>query len=449
MGRRHDGEPMNLRDMQQALERASELGALGSELLFTEDHSTRIEMDGYRVGAPRTLTERRVAVRVFAEGGREGRASGDPGAVHQLVEQAMLASTDAKEDPSAGPLQRQVGAIAGLSIADRRHSQLTVQDKSDVLSTAHRAATNEDPRLSAGGFRYRDRLRVRRFVSSRGVALEETGTTYVAEGEVTVRAPEGTLRFWDSIASRSFASIASLPFGTSLARRATALLQSGEALADGPVRVVMPARVVASVFAWLAQHFTVPILEGDGAFFLRPGPDVAVDPRLHLLDDGTIAGGLRSRSFDDRGAAPVPLTLLREGRVDGRLVSVAQARIHGVPPTGHARGDELVPSNLVLKSGNRSVSASLADLDEVALLVDALPDLSDVDPATGDYDATVHGVVMRGNKPVGAMRSVRLRGNLGDVLRRVLEVCSDTDRVGHVDAPALIVEGFRLGEDPR
>lgn len=431
--------------MSQALDTASRLGALGAELVYTDDVGTLLEMEGHKVGPPQPLHESRLEVRVWVSGGREGQAAGDPRAVQALLEQAVLAAGDAPEDPSGGPLPRQAGPIAGLSIRDRRHQQLTPEDRAEVLATAERSASNHDPRVRTGGFRYRDRHRVRRFVSSRGVHLEEQGTTYLAEGEVTVGSPEGTLRLWESIASRSFASIASLPFGTSLARRATDLLADGTTIPEGPARVVLPARVVAALFAWLAPHFTLAGLSEEGRFFLQVGPEGGVDPRLHMLDDGTIAGGLRSRSFDDRGAMPVPLTLLREGQVDGRFISLRDARRLELPPTGHQRGAELRPSNLILKSGTRSVSASSSDLGGLSLVIDSLPGLSQVDPASGDLDTKVHGIVMDGNKPVGAMRDVRLRGNLGEVLRSVLEVCSDTDRVGHVDAPALIVEGFTLG----
>ena len=282
---------------------------------------------------------------------------------------------------------------------------------------------------------------MRRFASSRGVSLEEFSTTYTAHGSVAGPAGIGVS---ETISSRSFASIASLPFGTSLGRRAAELSQEGgQQLPTGPVRVLLPARAVARLFGALGECFVQSNLEDPGAFFLQPGgPEV--DRRLHLVDDGTLSGGLRTRSFDDRGVAPVPLTLLREGRVDGRFIGVSAARRLDVRPTGHRTGRVLAASNLVLKSGTRSVNATLSDLGGLCLMVDDFPDLSGLDTRAGHLTARIDGVILEGNQPVGALRGVTLRGALLEVLNGVVEVCSDTDRVGHVDAPALIVDGFSL-----
>ena len=51
---------------------------------------------------------------------------------------------------------------------------------------------------------------------------------------------------------------------------------------------------------------------------------------------------------------------------------------------------------------------------------------------------------MEGNQVVGSFRGLRLQGLLSDVLRSVVEVASDTDRIGPIDAPGLVVDGFAV-----
>ena len=63
---------------------------------------------------------------------------------------------------------------------------------------------------------------------------------------------------------------------------------------------------------------------------------------------------------------------------------------------------------------------------------------------SGEVRLPVHGRVFHGNQPEGSVINGRLVGNLIDVLQQVVEVASDTDRIGHVDAPGIIVDGFRL-----
>jgi predicted Zn-dependent protease len=98
-----------------------------------------------------------------------------------------------------------------------------------------------------------------------------------------------------------------------------------------------------------------------------------------------------------------------------------------------------------MRAGTRSVNALLTELGGRSLVVDDLLDLSGLDLRTGALKARVDGVVMDANHPVGAMRGVQLSGNLLDLFAGIVEVSSDTDRVGHVDAAALIADGLVLG----
>lgn len=436
---------MDPRQLRDRLERARREGARAAELLYehTTGHGLAVTRGKLVPDAP--ALEERVTVRVWIDGGRTATKAGSPGAVDTLVDQALAKAAKAKEDPHAGPVARQQAVLGGLGVCDRRYDQVTDQDRDEVLTTAERAVRQVDKRLTASGFAYGDVLRLRRFASTRGVFLEETDTVYFAQGTVSAPSGRDPVVLTERIESRTFASIASLPFGTSVARRAADLLQPLVDL-DGEVRVLLPPLAVARLFAALAERFDAASFGDAGRFFLQPRPDgkPAVDTRLHLQDDGTLPGGLRTRSFDDRGVCPVPLTLLREGRVDGRFVGPERAHAHDVRPTGHVTADGQAPTNLLLRSGTRSMNATLADLGGRVLAVDDLPDLGRVDFRTGKFVAKVHGVVLDANRPIGAVRSRTLTGDLSRVLNGLVEVCSDTDRIGHVDAPGMVLDGFSL-----
>jgi PmbA protein len=384
---------------------------------------------------------------VWLEGGRSGHASGPPEQVDALVKAAMTAAEGSAPSTHAGPVARQTGTLGGLGILDRRYEMVTPEDRTEVVVQADRSIRQVDRRLTGSGFLYRDTRRLRRFANTRGVLLEETDTIYEAEGTVSASTTSGELVLHERIESRTFASIASLPYGTNLARRASDLLEPLVSL-SGPVRVLLPPLPTARLFSRLAEQFLASNFE-DGAatpFFLQPLPNgsPSVDTRLHMQDDGTLPGGLRTTSFDDRGVCPISLTLLREGRVDGRFVHPELAHEHDVRPTGHLQEGVEKPRNLLLRSGTRSMNATLADLGGRVLQVDDLPDLSGFDPRTGKLSARVNGVVLENNKPVGAVRGVMLVGELRSVLNQVVEICSDTDRVGHVDAPGMVLDGFSV-----
>ncbi|MEM6925430.1 MAG: metallopeptidase TldD-related protein [Myxococcota bacterium] len=382
-----------------------------------------------------------LAVRLWLDDGRAGEASGPPDTLAVLADAAIARARAGEPDPHAGPISRQDRELGGLGIFDKRRDALTEEHRADVLASV-RQSVDKAKGLTPGAFRYRDEQVVRRFASSRGVALEEVGTSFAVEGSARASSPDGDFELTERIASRRFSSVATLPLGEFLARRANAVRRDGETLPDGPVRVVFTPRAVAQLFAPIGAAFTAENMASEGFFLSEPG--LQLDPRLHLVDDGALTGGLATHAFDERGVAPVALTLLRDGRPDGRFVSVGEARRHGVRPTGHQRNGALAPSNLVIKSGTRSVNALLAELRGPSLRVDDLPDLTGLDLRTGEVRLPVHGEVMEANKAVGSLRHARIEGSLKAVLGELVEVCNDTDRWGAIDAPALITQGWTL-----
>lgn len=436
---------MDDRWLRDRLEHARRSGARGAEILYERKTGRQWVVER---GKPQPVTrkpEQRVTVRVWVEGGGVGLRAGKPEAIDPLIAKALEDARRSAADPCAGPVGRQQTVLGGLGILDRRYDAITDEDVIDVLAAAERAVRSSDRRIAGSGLAYSDTRRVRWFANSRGVFLHEEDTVYTADGEVSVQVDGGALVLADHMASRTFASIVSIPFAMNLARRASDLLRPAVAL-EGPVRALLPPLVVARLFAALAARFDARTFEAGSGFFLRPRPDgePTVDPRLHLQDDGTLPGGLHSRSFDDRGVCPVPLTLLREGRVDGRFADPELANALDARPTGHVRDGVQAPTNLILRSGTRSMNAALSDLGGRVLAIDDLPDLSSLDYATGELAVPVNGVVLEGNVPVGAVRGRTLTGSLLGVLNSVVEVCSDTDRIGHVDAPGMIVDGFAL-----
>ena len=176
---------------------------------------------------------------------------------------------------------------------------------------------------------------------------------------------------------------------------------------------------------------------------LLDGPSV-MDSRFHLLDDGALPGAWHTRGFDDRGVPPVPLTLVKDGRVDRSFLSITEAHARGTRPTGHQSGDVIRPGNLLVRSGTRSVAAILSEIGGDAFEVEHVLDWSGVDLSTAELDLPIIGSVRtsKGNGP--PIREVRLRGNLIAALGKIVDIAGNTDRWRHVDAPGILLDGLTI-----
>lgn len=428
------------------LDRATGEGAQAAEILTSDTTWFHATASRGRVQRAVSGDESSASIRVWVEG-RQGHARGKASDLPALLDRALTRARGAagEADAWAGPVGRTAAEGATADIDDRRYAHITKEDRLDVLVSAEKATRAVDRSLELTEFGYRDARSIRHFVNTRGLRLREAGTRFRIEG--AVRSPTLRLTLADVVEDRAFATVASLPFGASLARRLVEL--GGETVqVQGPHRVMLPPRVVAELFALLGPHFVGAELEKNGTFLskARSGGDLTLSPMLHLVDDGRLPGALNSRSFDDRGVSPVPITLIRDGVVDGWYLDVAEARRIDARPTGHDHEGALQPGNLVVRGGSRSMNALLAEQPEPVVVLDHVRDLFEgLDLKTGAIDCEASGrLVVPRNTTQGWMPRFRLVGDLTRVLASIVDLASDTDRHGHVDAPGMMVDGFHV-----
>lgn len=423
---------------QHWLERATSLGAVAAEVLVKEEDGHRLRVIDGKVVQSDVIQHNVVTVTAFARGGGRGVASSEVSDAGTAVASAVAAALEAEGDLTAGPVRglRTVD-FRELGIDDRRWPQVGDAERRDVVVSAERGA-RVDKRVRTDPFTYEDCRTRRLFASTAEVLVEEYATHFRCEGGVRVGGDDAVVALTDFVEGRSFATVSSLPFGLNMARRALHLLDNRIEL-TGPVRVALDARPAAALFAALADV----LVRGETTFFSGSAP---LGSRLHLLDDGALPGGLRTAAFDDRGVPPVPVILLREGQLHQSYKAPVTARGDDERPTGHFWGGALRASNLILRGGTRSINAVLSERSDVdALVVSDLVGLENIDWATGDFEWTAYGVLRRGNEELGGVPGVRLRGNLSDVFSQVVDLTSDTDRIGHVDASGMLLDGFIAG----
>jgi predicted Zn-dependent protease len=135
----------------------------------------------------------------------------------------------------------------------------------------------------------------------------------------------------------------------------------------------------------------------------------------------------------------MPVPILREGKLGGYYHDPESARRHDARPTGHVVGDTLVPSNLVVRKGNRSRTQMLGEVP-VAVFLDHLD--GKIDLSTGAIDLHGPATLLEHGKPKGVVPEVILRGNICEFLSGVVELSSDQERTGHVDCATTLIKGF-------
>ena len=415
-----------------AIDRLRRGGAVAAEVLLTA--TDWLEQEGSMV-PPRSGRGGMWTVRAWRAGGATGVGIALTSA--EAIDLALARSASAPADPFAGPVERQDIRTSGLGTCDRRYGTMDAADRVEVLELAERAfEKTRELGVALKRLRYRQERTHRSWASTRGSEVSETVTRFLLEGEVVTGVGDA---FMQRLESRHFSDIASLPFGTELRRRAEPLARmTTGAPPDRPL--LLEPRPLAELARAIAPAFVA-----DHPGFIqsqKPGKGGVVrlaPPAVHMTDDAGLHSGLHTFAFDDRGVAPVPLTLLREGTLGARYHTPETARAMRSQATGHVRDGQLRPSNLVIRPGARTRNMIHAELGDL-LLLDSPPP---VDLIAGRLVGPARVVRVVDGETVGA-HEVHFDVGISAFLDGVVEFAADQERHIGVDTPTGVWDRLRL-----
>jgi len=113
------------------------------------------------------------------------------------------------------------------------------------------------------------------------------------------------------------------------------------------------------------------------------GSELAV-PQLNVIDDGLLEGGMMTKTFDDEGNPRKRTSILEKGVLKNFLFNTYTSKKEGTESTGNASRrrlglffvpslpfespPQLIPSNLIIKSGDRSREQLIEEVDKGVLV---------------------------------------------------------------------------------
>jgi PmbA protein len=169
-----------------------------------------------------------------------------------------------------------------------------------------------------------------------------------------------------------------------------------------------------------------------------------------IVDDGLLAGGLRTGIFDAEGMPHQKTPIIERGVLKNFLYDDYTARKHGMESTGNAsRGAYLSTPNIEATNfhvmpGTKSPEQLLSEVED-GLLVSYLQGAHSSNPVSGEFSvvATPAWRIRKG-KIEHATRGVMLAGNIFELLKNVAIVGSNERKMGQLVAPWLLVENAKV-----
>lgn len=158
--------------------------------------------------------------------------------------------------------------------------------------------------------------------------------------------------------------------------------------------------------------------------------------RLH--EQPLLKNALGSAAYDAEGVATQTRDLVRDGIVQGYVLSSYSARKLGMQTTGNAGGVH----NLQLSAGNEGFAAMLKRLDTGLLVTELMG--QGVNNVTGDYSRGASGFWVERGEIQYPVEEITIASNLKEMFKHIVAVGNDIDLRGNIRCGSILLEQMSI-----
>jgi PmbA protein len=371
-------------------------------------------------------------------------------AFEETVLRAIGAAKASKPDPAwqGFPEKRPFARLEDT--ADQRIVELHSEELVDIASTMLEAAIGADKKVLAVEGGAGAAWQFDAIANSNGVSGSEEGT--MIECSIATVAKDGntvTPVCFEFNSEREF-EIDPNWVGKEAARLALSALKTKRIETKN-------TKLVLTQFALqeLLHYTLVNAVKADSVqryqsqFKDKIGTQVASNT-VTITDNGLLAGGLRTATFDGEGCPRQKTTLIEKGVLRNYLYDNYCAKKEGKESTGNASRagylstPNIEPTNFRITPGETSPEQLLEEMDE-GLIVYYLQGAHSSNPVSGEFSvvATPAWKVKKG-EIAHCSRGIMLAGNIFEALKNVKIVANNERKIGQLVSPWLLVENIRV-----
>lgn len=427
-----------------ALEEARARGATQAEVGVSVDTGLSVTV---RLGEVETLEyqrDRGLGITVYVEHRKGSASTADLGihAVLETVHKALSIASFTAADECAGLADAELMAREMPDLSLSHPWEVAPEEAIEIARACEAAALATDPRVrNSEGASLGTHRGVRVYGNSHGFlgGFESTGHS-VSCAVVGVAGEEMQRDHWYTTA-RDWRDLEEAgAVGRRSAERTAARLGS-QKLVTRRAPVLFCAETARGLFG----HFLAAIRGGSqyrkSSFLLGAAGQQVFPPFLQILERPHIPKGQASSAFDNEGVATHDRDLVRDGVLQGYLLSAYSARKLGLKSTGNAGGAH----NLIVPPTSGDQQALLRRMGTGLLVTELMG--QGVNIVTGDYSRGASGFWVEGGAIRYPVHEITIAGNLRDMLRGIVAVGSDVDLRGGVRTGSVLIAEMTIAGD--
>ena len=427
--------------VQKALAKAKELGASDASAGVSESAGLVV---GVRQGQVETIErtrDRSLGVTVYRGKARGSASTSDLSdkALAETVAAAWNIARYTAEDEAAGlpdPQDlatdfRDLQLYKPWDIDPSSATELALQAEEAALASSDKITNSEGAQVNTGSGR---------FVMANSAGFMG-GYQYSQHGiSATVIAGKGDAMqrdYWYT-ANRYPERLQSPQQVGEIAAQRTVKRLNARKLPTGRYPVIYEAPLAIGLIGHLAQAISGGLLYRKSSFLLDSLGTELMPSHLTIHEDPFILGAMGSGTFDNEGVATTARDLLKDGILQGYLLSSYSARKLGMRTTGNAGGSH----NLIMQSSltrpEDSLAALLKKMDRGLLLTELIG--RGVNYVTGDYSRGAFGYWVENGEIQYPVQEISIAGNLREMFQQIQAVGADQITRGAKTSGSVLIE---------
>ena len=209
-------------------------------------------------------------------------------------------------------------------------------------------------------------------------------------------------------------------------------------LPTGRYPVIYEAPLAIGLIGHLAQAISGGLLYRKSSFLLDSLGTELMPSHLTIHEDPFILGAMGSGTFDNEGVATTARDLLKDGILQGYLLSSYSARKLGMRTTGNAGGSHNLIMQSSLTQPEDSLAALLKKMDRGLLLTELIG--RGVNYVTGDYSRGAFGYWVENGEIQYPVQEITIAGNLREMFQQIQAVGADQITRGAKTSGSVLIE---------
>jgi PmbA protein len=420
----------------EAVELARKLGADQAEAGASYEEGLSVTVRLGELESVERQRDRGLAVTVYCEK-RKGSASTadfDAGSVEETVRKALSIARFTAEDSFSGLADPELMAY-GYPDLDLYHPwDCDVAAAETLAAETEAAARDADARITnSEGATLSTGAAAQAYANSHGFSGAYLTSSHSLSCSVVAEQGGALERdYWFTFARNREALQDPGDVGREAAGRALRRLGATQ-IPTCRMPVIYPPHLARGVFGHLIAAIRGTSQYREATFLLGAAGTKVLADSVNIDEQPLLPGAVGSAPYDNEGVATRSRQLVRDGILEGYVLSSYSARRLGLATTGNAGGVH----NLVVTPTVERLDALLTAHRRCFLVGELLG--QGVNTVTGDYSRGAAGFIVENGEIVEAVHEVTIAGNLREIFQRIEAIGPDVDYRGTVRCGSLLV----------